>query len=287
LTGVTAIAATERVIARTLCSAIVETGLDGKAVVVTGASGGIGAACARAFAAEGARVAIHYHRGRDRAETLARELGDAPILNADLTVERDVDHLFDAAREALGRVDICAAVAGVWPQQDTAVWELSLDRWRATLDANLTASFLTARGFLRGVAEQGHGSLVLVGSTAGIFGEAGHADYAAAKSAIAYGLLLSLKNEVVRLAPNARVNVVCPGWTYSPMTRGEIDEEVLARVTATMALRKVARAEDVARAVVFLASDELSGHVTGEIITVAGGMEGRLIHQAGPPPGPA
>ena len=75
------------------------------------------------------------------------------------------------------------------------IWELPLGRWRDTLDANLTASFLTARGFLRSVAERGHGSLVLVGSTAGLFGEAGHADYAAAKSAVVHGLLLSLKNE--------------------------------------------------------------------------------------------
>ena len=79
--------------------------------------------------------------------------------------------------------------------------------------ANLTATFLTARGFLRGVERSGHGSLVLVGSTAGLFGEAGHADYAAAKSAILHGLLLSLKNEVVRVAPRARVNAVAPGWT--------------------------------------------------------------------------
>jgi len=119
---------------------------------------------------------------------------------------------------------------------------------------------------------------VMVSSTAGLFGEAGHADYAAAKSAIAYGLMLSLKNEVVRVAPRARVNVVCPGWTYSPMTRGELDESLPQRITRTMALRKVATAEDVARQVVVLASDEISGHVTGQIVTVAGGMEGRVVH---------
>src|SRR4029077_6233027 len=117
-----------------------------------------------------------------------------------LTREEEVDRLFESA----GPLDVCAAVAGVWPKDDLPVWELSLERWRATLDANLTATFLTARGFLRQL--EGDGSLILVGSTAGIVGEAGHADYAAAKSAILGGLLLSLKNEVVRKNPLARVN---------------------------------------------------------------------------------
>jgi 3-oxoacyl-[acyl-carrier protein] reductase len=256
----------------------VDAGLGGKGVVVTGASGGIGSACARVFAAEGANVVLHHHRRRDRAEVLAAELGGAATIGADLTNEAEVDALFAGAREQLGSVDVCAAVAGVWPKEDEPVWALSLERWEETLRANLTATFLTARGFLREVARTGHGSLVLVGSTAGRFGEAGHADYAAAKSAIQGGLLLSLKNEIVRIGARARVNAVAPGWTWSPMTRGTLDQDVVDRITRTMALRKVATADDVARAVVVLASDELSGHVTGEVITVAGGMEGRTLH---------
>jgi len=257
----------------------VETGLAGKGVVVTGASGGIGAACARLFAAEGAKVLVHYHRGEERARAVAAEIGGAPIAQADLTVEDDVDRLFAIAREELGSVDVCAAVAGVWPAVDLPVWELPLARWEETIRQNLTATFLTARAFLREVARTGHGSLVLVGSTAGRFGEAGHADYAAAKSAVAHGLLLSLKNEVVRLAPKARVNVVAPGWTESPMTRGHVDPEAIRKISRTMALRKVAQPEDVAAAVVYLTSDVLSGHVTGQVLTVAGGMEGRTVHQ--------
>jgi 3-oxoacyl-[acyl-carrier protein] reductase len=223
-------------------------------------------------------VLVHYYRGRERAEAVASELGGAPTAKADLTREDDVERLFSEARAALGRIEVCAAVAGVWPSEDVPLWRLPLARWEQTLAANLTATFLTARAFLREVERNGHGSLVLVGSTAGIFGEAGHADYAAAKSAIVGGLLLSLKNEVVRIAPRARVNAVAPGWTESPMTRGRLDSDEIGRISRTMALRRVARAEDVARQVVALASDEISGHVTGQVVTVAGGMEGRVVH---------
>ena len=256
-----------------------ETGLAGKRVLVTGASGGIGGATARAFAAEGCRLGLHYHRGRERAESLAGELTGAVVLQGDLGEERDVERVFDEAREHLGALDVCAAVAGVWPEEDVPVWELPLARWEETIRTNLTATYLTARGFLREVERTGHGSLVIVGSTAGVFGEAGHADYAAAKSALVGGLLLSLKNEIVRIAPAGRVNAVCPGWTVSPMTRTTLeDPSVLDRATRTMALRKSATPEDVARQIVVLASDELSGHVTGQVVLVAGGMEGRFLH---------
>jgi 3-oxoacyl-[acyl-carrier protein] reductase len=248
-----------------------DTGLAGKRILVTGASGGIGSACARAFAAEGAHVVAHYHRGRERAEALEA----THLVQADLTSEDETERLFAEA----GQLDACAAVAGVWPREDVPVWDLPLERWEQTIRANLTATFLTARGFLRGLGPNGGGSLVLVGSTAGVFGEAGHADYAAAKSAIVGGLLLSLKNEMVRIAPRGRVNAVCPGWTASPMTRTELeDPELVSRVTRTMPLRKVAQPEDVAAQVVALASETISGHVTGQVIVVAGGMEGRVLH---------
>ncbi len=254
-----------------------ETGLSGKGVLVTGGAGGIGTAVVRAFAAEGARVAIHHRTSTAAADSLATEVGGV-ALNADLTLESEVDALIPAAVAALGRLDVCVANAGVWPTEDLPVWQLPLQRWEATLRSNLTATFLTARAFLRHAATTGSGSLVLVGSTAGVFGEAGHADYAAAKGAIVSGLLLSMKNEAARIGNGVRVNAVAPGWTVTPMIGDKgLDESNVARVTATMPLKKFGRPEDVAAQVVVLASDRISGHVTGQVVVIAGGMEGRLV----------
>jgi 3-oxoacyl-[acyl-carrier protein] reductase len=254
-----------------------DTGLSGLGVLVTGGAGGIGSAVVQAFAAEGARVAVHYRTSRDRARELAMEVNGVAI-DADLTVEDDADRLVPRAVEALGRLDVCVANAGAWPPEDRPIWNLPLERWEATVRSNLTATFLTARSFLRHAAATHRGSLVMIGSTAGIFGEAGHADYAAAKGGILTGLLLSAKNEASRIGPGVRVNAAAPGWTVTPMI-GEkgLDDETVARVTATMSLKKLGRPEDVAAQVVTLASDRISGHISGQVVTVAGGMEGRLI----------
>lgn len=254
-----------------------DTGLQGARVLVTGGAGGIGTEICRAFAAEGAKVAVHYRTSGEAAHRLADEI-EGVAVGADLRVEAEADSLVPTVVDQLGGLDVCVANAGWWPRDDEPVWEISLERWQATIASNLTASFLTARGFLRHVAETGTGSLVLVGSTAGQYGEAGHADYAAAKGAIISGLLLSLKNEAARIGDGVRVNAVAPGWTVTPMIGDKgVDADHVARVTATMSLKKLGRAEDVAAQVVVLASDRLSGHLSGQVVTVAGGMEGRLV----------
>lgn len=254
-----------------------DTDLVGKGVLVTGGAGGIGSAVSRAFAAEGARVAVHFNSSAAAAEALAAEIGGAAV-GADLTREDEADGLIPEAVNLLGRLDVCIANAGAYPPEDLPLWDLPLERWEQTVARNLTATFLTARAFLKHAAATGSGSLVMVSSTAGAFGEAGHADYAAAKGAISSGLLMSLKNEAARIGDGVRVNAVSPGWVATPRrVEAGIDPDHVERAAATMSLKKLATPDDVARQVAVLASDRLSGHLSGQVVTVAGGMEGRLI----------
>jgi 3-oxoacyl-[acyl-carrier protein] reductase len=267
-----------------------ETGLRDQVVVITGASGGIGAGIARMFAAEGARLVFHYYKGVNRATSLQRELGGVETLTvgADLSKESGARKLFAKAIQRFGRVDTLVANAGSWETRDVSLDRMSTRRWRETMDGVLSTTFFTVREFLRHVRRQKRGNLTLIASTAAVFGEAGHADYATAKGGIAYGLTRSLKNEIAKLAPHTRqycggrVNCVCPGWTVVPRLAAKLaDKTTIRKVTSTMALPKLARPEDIANAVVFLSSDKLAGHITGQLLVIAGGMEGRRIWDAG------
>ena len=266
------------------------SGLKDKVILVTGASGGIGAGTVRLFAAEGARLVLHYHTRKREVVRLQRQLSGSRsvAISADLTREEEVTALFAQAGAAFGRLDTLVANAGIWVEQPVPLHEMTLNQWQQTLAADLTSVFLCCREFFRLVEKQKRGNVVLVGSTAGIFGEDGHADYAAAKSALAYGLTRTLKNEISRLAPHTarycggRVNCVCPGWTITPLTKSRLQDAGLIRsATATMALPQMARVQDIAQTIVFLASDVLARHITGQTVTVAGGMEGRLLWQHG------
>ena len=264
--------------------------LSGQVVLVTGASGGIGSAIARQFAAEGARLALHYRTQRAQAEALQQDLAgvESITVRADLTKEAEVKQMFARALRRFGRIDTLIANAGSWETKAVPLHQMSLRQWRKTQESVLTIVFLTVREFLRTVARQRRGNAVFIASTAAIFGEAGHADYSAAKSAIAYGLTRSLKNEIARLAPHTpaycggRVNCICPGWTVVPRVARKLgDAGLLRKITSTMALPQLGRPEDVAQAAVFLASDALARHVTGQMLVIAGGMEGRrLWHEA-------
>ena len=152
-----------------------------------------------------------------------------------------------------------------------------------TLAVNLTGPFLLCRAYLQALRSapesvKNTASIIFIGSTAGKFGEANHGDYAASKSALMYGLTPTLKNEIISIAPRARVNSVNPGWVVTPMATETLkDQKFVERTLATTPLQKVGVPTDVARQVAVLASPTLSGHVNGVNLQVDGGMEGRLL----------
>jgi 3-oxoacyl-[acyl-carrier protein] reductase len=264
-----------------------ETNLKDKVVVITGASGGIGSGIARQFAAEGARLVLHYRSGKDTAAALCSQLPtEAIAVGADLSREAGVRKLFAAALRRYGRVDTLVANAGSWEVKDVPMQEMTLRQWRGTMDGILTNTFLSLREFMRAMARQKQGNAVMIASTAAVFGEAGHADYAAGKAALAYGLVRTLKNEFARLAPHTRdycggrINCICPGWTVVPRLAAKLcDARMVRKATATMALPQLARPADIGNAAVFLSSDTLARHITGQTLVIAGGMEGRWLWQ--------
>lgn len=262
-----------------------DLGLADKTVLITGASGGIGRALCTAFGAEGCALLLHAHRG---GEGLRAWLAEQPfaeraeVVEADLREPAALDAGIARAAQRFGRVDIAVANAGLWPVDDVPIHRMDPARLADTVGVNLLGAAYTSASFLRaleaaGPRADGHGaSLVLLGSTAGVVGERGHGDYAAAKAGLV-GLCQTLKHEIVDLDPYGRVNVVQPGWTVTHMVRPALSQPgVISRVVATMPLRQLARAADIARTIVFLSSPLASRHTTGQAVTVAGGMEGRL-----------
>ena len=253
--------------------------LEGMSVLVTGGAGGIGQTICRHLARQGSKVIVHYHTSKSEAESLAGEI-DGIAVYADLRKSDEVDKMFSRIEEEIGSLQSCVANAGMYPPEPKPAWEISEDRWNSTIESNLGVTVLTAKGFLRGAITSGKGSLVLIGSTAGIHGERGHSDYATAKGAITSGLLRTLKNDVS--GTSIRVNAVAPGWTLTnSKIESGIDREIASNAMRTMSMKKLASPEDVAGAVAFLLSDVTSGHISGQMIEVSGGMEGRVIPGSG------
>ena len=193
-----------------------DLGLRDKTVFITGASGGIGRALAEAFAGEGAKLALHGHRGFDALEAWLRGQPwreRALVVKADVTKPAEIGAAMEKARKHFGRVDVCVANAGAWTPESRLLHRADEARIRANIETNLMGSLWTARAFMDALSksaprEDGHGaSLIFIGSTAGRFGEKGHAEYAVGKAGL-YGLLRSLKNEIVDLDPYARVNLI-------------------------------------------------------------------------------
>jgi 3-oxoacyl-[acyl-carrier protein] reductase len=239
--------------------------LTGQTALITGASGGIGGAIARALHDQGAVVALAGTRAAALAD-LAGELGErAHPLTADLADPEAADRLLRDAEAALGHVDILVNNAGI--TRDTLVLRMKDEDWQAVLDVNLTAAFRLGRAALRGMVRRRHGRIICITSVVGITGNPGQANYAAAKAAMA-GMAKSIAAEVA--TRGITVNCIAPGMIATAMTERLTDEQ-RARMAALIPMGRFGAAPDVAAAAVYLASAE-AAYVTGQTLHVNGGM---------------
>ncbi|MBI4520090.1 MAG: SDR family oxidoreductase [Gemmatimonadetes bacterium] len=243
--------------------------LTGKHAVITGGSRGIGRATAVLLAQSGAAVGISYASRHEDARGVVKEIeaagGHAWAQVGDLAKPEEVDRLFERAGREFGGLDIFVGNHGIWPPADVPLERMSDTQWHRTIAVNLDSMFYTTRAAAR--LMRSGGSIVLVSSTAGQRGEAGHADYAATKGAI----ISMVKGLCVELGGrDIRVNSVAPGWVDTDMSASALTGTERKRIETTIPLRRVATAEDVAGPIVFLCCP-LARHMTGEILNVNGG----------------
>ena len=239
--------------------------LTGRRALVTGATGGIGGAVARALRAQGANISVSGTR-RDRLDALAAELGEGVHpLDCDLSDAAAVDALPGRAAEAMGGVDILVNNAGV--TRDNLFMRMSDEEWETVLRVNLTAAFRLSRGVLRGMMKARWGRIVSITSIVGTTGNPGQGNYAASKAGLV-GMSKSLAAEVA--SRGVTVNCVAPGFIETAMTDA-LSEDRRAKLLGGIPAGRMGAPEEIASAVAWLASDE-ARYVTGQTLHVNGGM---------------
>ncbi len=239
--------------------------LTGRKALVTGATGGIGGAIARALHARGASVALSGTR-RAALDELAAELGErVHVVEANLSDKDSVEALVPAAEAALGGLDILVNNAGV--TRDNLFLRMKDEEWEQVIAVNLTAAFRLSRAAVKGMMRRRHGRIVNIGSVVGSTGNAGQGNYAASKAGL-IGLTKALAAEVA--SRNITVNLVAPGFIESPMTDA-LNEKQREGILSSVPMGRLGSGADVASAVVYLASDE-AAYVTGHTVHVNGGM---------------
>jgi 3-oxoacyl-[acyl-carrier protein] reductase len=244
--------------------------LNGKVVLVTGGSRGIGAATVRLFVHAGARVVFNYKSGRLEAQQLVEECGAdlCHAVQADLTGTANAAALVNAAVERFGSLDALVVNHGIW-LDDAPVDQMTDQQWRTTLAVNLDSAFAVVKHSVAQMKRQARGGhIVMISSTAGQRGEDNHCDYAATKGAI----ISMVKGLSTELAPyGIYVNCVAPGWVDTPMTAGALnDPQYRAEIFAKIPLGRVATPEEIAAPILFLCTP-YAGFITGEIFNVNGG----------------
>jgi 3-oxoacyl-[acyl-carrier protein] reductase len=239
--------------------------LTGKGALVTGATGGIGWAIAKALHAQGAHVAISGTRA-ERLDELAKELGDRVTpLPCDLRDRAAVVKLGEDAEKALGQVDILVNNAGI--THDNLFMRMKDEEWDDVIAVNLTSVFVLTRGILRNMMRRRAGRIVNIASISGVLGNPGQPNYAASKAGLV-GMTKSLAREVSSRGITA--NCISPGFISTPMTDALTEKQTEA-IAAAIPAQKFGKPDDIAAAVVFLASDE-AGYITGETMHINGGM---------------
>src|SRR5215469_4370319 len=239
--------------------------LSGQKALVTGASGGIGGAIARALHAQGAAVVLAGTR-EPALRALAGELGErAHVLTADLSQPDEAERLIRESEAALGGLDILVNNAGV--TRDGLAMRMKDEDWQAVLDINLSAGFRLIRAALRGMLRRRHGRIVSITSLVGVAGNPGQANYAASKAGM-IGMTKSIAAEVA--TRGITVNCIAPGFITTAMT-DKLTDDQRGRGTAAIPMERFGTPEEVAGAVVYLASAE-AAYVTGQTVHINGGM---------------
>jgi 3-oxoacyl-[acyl-carrier protein] reductase len=238
--------------------------LTGKTALVTGATGGIGGAIARALHAQGAKVAVSGTR-RDVLDQLAAELGGAVVLPCDLADKDSVEALVPDAEKALGQLDILVANAGI--TKDNLFVALKDDEWQQVLDVNLTSTFRLARAAVKGMMRRRFGRVIGITSVVAVTGNPGQANYTAAKAGM-IGMFKSIGKEYAKRGVTA--NCVAPGFIATAMT-DKLNDKQREAILQMVPAARLGSGADVAAAVIYLASDE-AAYVTGQTLHVNGGM---------------